>query len=180
MRAVSALFVGISLMLVAGAERWQGMTQYIGGVTVFLATVWIICGLKTTLLEVLEQGVRHYDRMIEWVESQAGTDVVDPDRMREELGEWWVRQDCALCQMFDACDKGKCPILLAGQGCLRPQSYFNRMTAARTWADWLKWARQLRDLLATLRDEEKGKQLTKERGEKCRKTKQLTRMKPGN
>jgi hypothetical protein len=92
--------------------------------------------------------VEHYDQMIKWVESTRDlNDKTHIGHMETGLDEQWLVDYSILCQTYE-CET--CPLTCAGYGCEDETKPGYQMYSSETWSEWLKHAKQLRNVLASL------------------------------
>ena len=50
---------------------------------------------------LIKDCVQHWNRLIKWMKKQKGRVIfLDYERMKEDIGESWYRDDCALCKEY--------------------------------------------------------------------------------
>jgi len=115
--------------------------------------------------ELLEKEIKHYDQVVNRI-SDNYEEIYKYEKIANVWSEWevyvwgeWFRYLCvetsddlasSLCAV--------CPINVLYGDCLNHKSPFYKMTKAKNWKEWLKYARKgreiLRRLLEKCRDEE--------------------------
>lgn len=103
--------------------------------------------------------IRHYERMIEWVERTQNPDHYPTKSVMErELGETWTNAYCAMCQYSEyyflkyakndyVCEF--CPVNRKSQlGCL--DTPWKELNLACTWRDWVISAKEELEFLKKL------------------------------
>jgi len=93
---------------------------------------------RQVTVELKEQALAHYARMIKWAKRQRADDKPRSGTMHLEIGESWGAKDCAYCASFDRCLA--CP-LYTHFGCCN--GLWEAMKAATTWGEWLKCAHKI-------------------------------------
>jgi len=99
--------------------------------------------------------------MIEWAEKQPPTDRVQASDMLEQIHEDWSAHYCPLCQAaFRDCQH--CILAMGCMPCSHPQEYegeiewykmseWQKMAASKTWGEWLKYAKVMRNIMVKIR-----------------------------
>lgn len=99
------------------------------------------------------ESLAHYQRMIDWAKTQPGEYHPSTIRMDNEIGDFWGVDTCAYCGRFEcigleATRHNLCP-LSSNQKCC--DDIFHNMAAARSWSEWIKYAKQVQDFIAKSR-----------------------------
>ncbi len=116
--------------------------------------------MKKEVIEAIKDSIEHWKRMIEWVTEQDEEEVPNELSMWLELKEDWGAKSCPLCQQQDnpSYSPGclKCPLAYNYGVCSYmflnhlDKNAWGRVTAAKTWEEWLKHAKQMLTQLESL------------------------------
>lgn len=78
------------------------------------------------------KSIRHYKRMIRWVEKQDPNEKPYSGLMWTEINEQWGGHDCAYCKLY----KGVSCELCALAKCCESGAWYE-LDKSRTWAEWI-------------------------------------------
>jgi len=100
---------------------------------------------KRKIIIALQKSIEHWDEMIEWVRTQEVDQWVDESLMLTSIKQFWSGDHCALCTLFDPCDK--CVLYKNGEWCDEEGSVWDNVRHSEIWGEWLKNASRMRDTL---------------------------------
>lgn len=110
-------------------------------------------------VDIIDESISHYKRLIGWVSKQIQTGLIDRDKMLNELGEDWHRKYCALCTHYrlinvhtEKEDCNNCPYASEFGTCETGEMNAWRQTHyALTWGDLLDKLKLVLEQLVTLK-----------------------------
>jgi hypothetical protein len=105
-------------------------------------------------MELKEEVLAHYDRMISWAEKQDADLRASAQMMQHAIDDCWHGLWCPLCDRFWYLDCMDCPVKKETGliGCTLTPWY--KLNEATTWSEWLVAAKEEREFLALLDYEE--------------------------
>lgn len=108
---------------------------------------------KKNIVKLRSQSLKHYDKMIAYVETLPRRAPVTIGLLLDDIGETYTSDDCAFCKNTDLDHRFKngvlCP-LDSKKGCV--DGLFPKRDEAYYKETWLKYAKQIRKFIADLPD----------------------------
>lgn len=107
--------------------------------------------------QAINESIKHWEKMIAWVETQDGEGNVNSDIMQKNIKQMWYSDDCPLCQKYVESEEEyectDCPLGKKFEPCDNglKVSAWNKVSDAGIWKDWLKHARVMLKQLESLR-----------------------------
>lgn len=108
---------------------------------------------KKNIVKLRSQSLKHYDKMIAYVETLPPRSIVTSELLLDAIGETYTSECCVFCKNTDLEHRFKngvlCP-LYSKKGCA--DELFIKMDEAYSKVMWLKYAKQIRKFIANLPD----------------------------
>jgi len=104
--------------------------------------------------KIQKQAIKHYDEMIKYVEKQKPNQFPDCCQMEDAIEMDWYVEYCPYCEKYlikeESCER--CPLTAelaeyqdGSSNCCK--NLWDRMSYARSWKTWLKYARLIRQYI---------------------------------
>jgi len=97
-------------------------------------------------MNIKQETLEHYDRMIAWAETQPSMDKSDFAAMVNAIGDSWCSTDCPYCKgHYHDCRTfggGICCDLFTEKGCC--DGKWEKLNESEIWEDWIKNAKKTR------------------------------------
>lgn len=97
-------------------------------------------------LKLIQESIAHYERMIQWAETQNPTDKVLEGVMFGAIYENWHSNYCSLCEKYNLCSPVEYDFCFDNERKPCPLSVDN----SNDWGEWLKNAAKMLQQLQSL------------------------------
>ncbi len=103
--------------------------------------------------KAIQNSIKHWREMIQWVTEQDPRDKIDQSLMEEAIDSTWFDEDCDLCSKFNSFHCPNCPLQKAFGKCGKrgTENAWTRFHQKGTWEEWLvmgeKMLKQLESLI---------------------------------
>ena len=101
--------------------------------------------------KAIQNSIKHWREMIEWVTEQDLRDMIDQSVMEEAIDSTWFDEDCDLCSKFNSFHCPNCPLQKAFGKCGKVETNaWTRFYQKGTWEEWLVMAEKMLKQLESL------------------------------
>ena len=101
--------------------------------------------------KAIQNSIKHWREMIQWVTEQDPRDKIDQFLMEEAIDSTWFDKDCDLCSEFNSPCCFNCPLQKAFGKCGKVETNaWTRFHQKGTWEEWLVMAEKMLKQLESL------------------------------